>query len=306
MMSFVGLFFLVGVSVLSVHGQAPGPVENNQTGPANYTPALLLLHPYVVKVSYAPLSPYVLPIRCTGAIYNKLWIVTSARCALPTLEMLKNKPTHDYGDINGGDDEPLSTCKPSDLAKVRYVVDAKLPPEAMAALKNNGSLDDFDISLLKVNKPFIYSKTIKAIRMPQNPKDCDEKSEAFIMGFGKAGDNDTKWVRKLRRIDVKIASEDDSKAADPKFTKEFRIVTKSKGEDSTCGSDLGAPQVNSVKINLKQAPVDIYYPFLCGVLRRTHCEDKEAGRPAGIEFFAKVLKWIGWIRKTGGVQDKFD
>jgi len=300
MMSFVGIFFLVGASVLSVHGDDPAP-EGTST-----TPALLLLHPYVVKVSYSPLSPHAKPLRCTGSLYNRNWIVTSARCAVPTLEMLKGKPTHDYGDIDAGDDEPLEKCKPEDVGKIRYIVDAKLPPEAMAALKNNGSLDDFDISMVKVNKPFLFSKTMKAIRIPQTPKDCDEKSDAYIMGFGKAGDEDKTWQRKLRKINVKVATEADSKTADTTFNPEFRIVTKSEGDDSTCGSDLGAPQVHNVKINLKQAPVDIYYPFLCGVLRRTFCEDKEAGRPEGHEFFAKVMHWKAWIKSVGGAQEKFD
>ncbi|CAG7713015.1 unnamed protein product [Allacma fusca] len=294
MVSISGLAFFLLATILSLHAQD------------KKAPELLLLNPYVVKVTYSPLKPEGEAIRCTGAVYNKLWIITSARCALPTLKMMENKPTHDYGDINTGDDEPLRDCKPTDVSKVRYIVQAQLPPEAKAALAKNESLDDFDISMVKVNKPFVYTKLLKAIRVSGAPKDCAESNEAYIMGFGAAADTDKKWVRKLRKIKSKTETEADSQKSDSTFNKETRTVTKSLDKDSTCGCDLGAPLVNNVKINLKQAPVDIYHQFLCGVLRRTNCEDKGSGRPEDIEFFARVPNWIKWIQKVGGKQDKFN
>ncbi|CAG7713013.1 unnamed protein product [Allacma fusca] len=300
MVSITGLAFFLGATILSFHEPVQG-AEGELT-----SVQLLLLHPYVVKVTYAPLTPDGEPIKCTGAVYNKLWIITSARCALPTIRMMAKTPTHEPGDINFGDEEPFKECKPTEVGRVRYAVEAHLPPEAKAALAKNESLDDFDISMVKINKPFLYTKHLKAIRVPSAPKDCADTNEAYIMGFGAAGVTDSKAPRKLRKIRVKTEKEEESKKADSTFSKDIRIVTKSVDKDNTCGSDLGAPLVHYVKINLKQAPVDIYHQFLCGVLRRTNCEDKGSGRPEDTEFFARVPNWVKWIQTTGGKQDKFD
>ena len=81
-------------------------------------------------------------------------------------------PTHDYGDLLYGEDTPLPRCKPQNSDQYRYIVDVALPPGLEKTI--NGTADPaLDIAMLKVNIPFKFSKVLKAIRVPESPKECD-------------------------------------------------------------------------------------------------------------------------------------
>ena len=123
-------------------------------------------------MQYSPIKPDEKPLRCTGAIYNENWIITSAKCALYSWRRKSGDPSHDYGDVQFGGETPLPKCKPADADQYRYIEDVALPPGLEKTIE--GTPDPgLDIAMLKVNAPFKLSKSQKAIRLPESKTECE-------------------------------------------------------------------------------------------------------------------------------------
>ena len=125
----------------------------------------------MVKVNFNPAKDGEKAIRCSGAIYNSNWIITSARCALYAWRRKRGNPTHDYGDIGYGDNPLMTECKPEDVGRARWVIDVALPPGLNETIEGTPAQDK-DIAMLKMQKPLDLGKQMKAIRIPENAKEC--------------------------------------------------------------------------------------------------------------------------------------
>jgi len=276
--------------------------------PPGQTQDLIFQYGYVVKIYYAPLNPEEKPLRCTAAIYNSNWVVTSARCALYSWRRKNGHATHDYADLLYGEDKQMVHCKPDELSKYRFIIDVALPPGLNETIEGNPDPNN-DIALLKVNKPFNFSKFVTAIRTATSQKECDQ-NKGVTLGWGVTGggEPETGWTSMLRKIEIDLLTQDDCKGKIPDFNTENRIcgqaAKKTKwAKDSTCKSDTGGPLVKIQEIKLKQAPVPKKVPMLCGVLPISVCDRTDVNKADIVEYYSNVPPKSNWIKKVAGKQN---
>ena len=138
----------------------------------------------MAKISYKPLTARAKFARCTATVYNDLWLITSVRCAIPTIRRQNGRPTHDWGDVDfEGADHMRSMCRTGDPSSYRFITDVVVPPTSNVSLGGALNNPNSDIALLKLNKPLTFSNKLRPIVVAANQSDCLQPGVKFPSSF---------------------------------------------------------------------------------------------------------------------------
>ncbi|KAG8569198.1 hypothetical protein GDO81_014294 [Engystomops pustulosus] len=208
---------------------------------------------------------------CGGSIVAQQWIITAAHCVqkspqLSSWSVLAGIVTH-------------STTRPqassSEVKKIIY------------HQKYNDRTHDYDIALMKLEKPLIYSDSIRPVCLPQYEQELPVGSECWVAGWGHTHPDNTHMPRGLKEAMVPLISTrkcNSSCIYDGDITPRMLCAGYLDGKADACQGDSGGPLV---------CQTDYTWRLVGVVSWGTGCA--EPNRPG---VYTKIGAFLDWIHKS--------
>nr|AYV99613.1 venom polypeptide [Dolopus genitalis] len=229
--------------------------------------------PYIVSIQLN--NPYY-PHFCGGSIINENWILTAGHC-------LKDKVISDIK-IHAGRYDLKVSEEGDQLRSIDYYKIHELYA---------GGPTPNDIALIYTAKPFVWTKFVKPISLPE--KDAIPKGIAELFGWGliySTGQGKVKFPDVLQTATLPLTSFGECKKYFGSAIDETNVCTESTSKGMTaCSSDSGGPltQKNSKNENVVIGIVS-WGKMMCG-------------QPNDKSVYVRVSAFIDWIKET---QENFE
>jgi len=270
----------------------------------DHVPDLPLKFAFLAKISYKPLTPRARFARCTATVYNELWLITSVRCAIPSLRRQNGNPTHDWGDVDfEGADHTKTMCRTGDPSNYRFITEVHVPPGANTTL--GGSLNNIntDIALLKLSKPLTFSRKVRPLPIATNLSQCLQPERATFLGWGVKTTVDGQLLLsdEQHMMQLKILPVPECSAKVRGFMGDARLCAVSfDASDRSCYSDTGGPLIVTKMRKKYPEGTLVEGNLLCGILPISTCSRGDNVGDTWVEYFTKAYIWSNWIRSIAG------
>lgn len=202
---------------------------------------------------------------CGGTIINSNWVVTASHCFTNSL------PIESYRICAGTVDLNQARSCSNVLAIIRHE-------------KYNADTDDYDVALIKLKTPFIYSAYIQPVCLPLTNQNFDPNTKCWISGFGKTVVASEDTSNLLMKAEVSIISTsvcNRPAVYDGAISQRMMCAGDLKGGTDSCQGDSGGPLVCAQNNRW----------YLAGVTSwGTGC-----GQPNKPGVYTRVTEFIYWI-----------
>ncbi|CAN2388265.1 Transmembrane protease serine, partial [Pristimantis euphronides] len=210
---------------------------------------------------------------CGGSIIAQQWIITAAHCV------------HNYRSPQLSSWSVLSGIVSH--SPVKQQASSSAVEKIIYHQKYDDRTHDYDIALMKLEKPLNYSDSIRPVCLPQYEQDLPAGSECWVAGWGYTHPDNTHMPRSLKEAMVPIISTrkcNSSCIYDGDITPRMLCAGYLHGKVDACQGDSGGPLVCQTDYTWRLVGV-VSWGMGCA----------EPNRPG---VYTKIVAFLDWIHRS--------
>ncbi|XP_073511372.1 transmembrane protease serine 5 [Phyllobates terribilis] len=210
---------------------------------------------------------------CGGSIIAQQWIITAAHCV------------HNYRSPSLSSWTVLSGIVSH--SPVRQYASSSVVEKIIYHQKYDDRSHDYDIALMKLEKPLNYSDSVRPVCLPQYEQDIPAGSECWISGWGHTHPDNTHMPRSLKEAMVPLISSKKCNSSciyDGDITPRMLCAGYLDGKVDACQGDSGGPLVCQTDYTWRLVGV-VSWGMGCA----------EPNRPG---VYTKIASFLDWIHRS--------
>ncbi|XP_075135100.1 transmembrane protease serine 5 [Leptodactylus fuscus] len=210
---------------------------------------------------------------CGGSIIAQQWIITAAHCV------------HNYRSPQLSSWSVLSGMVSH--SSIRQQASSSQVEKIIYHQKYHDRTHDYDIALMKLEKPLNYSDSIRPVCLPQYEQDLPAGSECWVSGWGHTHPDNTHMPRSLKEAMVPLISTKKCNSSciyDGEITPRMLCAGYIDGKVDACQGDSGGPLVCQTDYTWRLVGV-VSWGMGCA----------EPNRPG---VYTNIVSFLDWIHKS--------